>query len=202
MERGALMVICGKSLIIAATAILFFLPAHVYSQGGQPRQVLAVPTFSYDGSVWIEQLGGAATDAFISRMRMDGDFILPNREDVDELLSQHGVDEPYGAPLARLSFVFTRIGAAYAIVGRITAIQQTEEALGRVIVRITLDAQIIDPSGPFIITSERIEVDVKRKDLLTEESPWDAKEAKKIFSSCISRLRQRVRSTFRTITMM
>lgn len=181
--------------------VLLIITSTAFAQPGQTkiRQLLAVPDFAYDGPLWSEELGGVAADAFISRMRMDGNYVMLDRESVNKVLKQCGVEVAYDAPLVRAAYGYARMRANYAIVGRITSIQQIQEAPGKILVKMVIDVQIIDPYTPFIITSERIETEARRKEMIAEDAPWDKKEANKLLKSSITRLRQRLLSTFRTI---
>jgi hypothetical protein len=188
--------------ICSFVMLLVFMSSGVFCQDVSAiREVVVVPEFAYGGEIWTEQLGEVAAEAFISRMRMDGEFLMPNPESVMEVLQRLGIQEAYDADLRRLSEGIRIMQARFAVVGRISDISQLQEAPGKIVVKVTIDVHIIDANVPFIITSERIEGDAKIKQMLTADSPWDEKTAKNILKSAVSRLRQRFRIVFQSQTM-
>lgn len=191
MRQTSVMLLLLPALFVTGPITLF----------GQFRYVVAIPDFDYDGELWQEELGGAVADALINRLRIDGNFLIQNREQVNKILREYGVERAYDADLHDAAPAYRRMNVALAIVGRITKFEQIQEIEGLVTVQLVLDVQFIDTYSPYIISSERFESDTRLEKKLTSDTPLDKETTDKLLRPAMNRIRYRVQSVLRNYLM-
>lgn len=156
-------------------------------------RLIAVSDFQWNGAFWKDELPVWLADSMVSVLRRESSYNIWSRKETTNLLKAEGRENAFDCPPELIRTIFFPKRVNYVIAGRLNSLIQTRDVDSSVQIRLSIDIQFFDVKTPFLITTDRIEYNVKLDKEIPEGAAFDKGLANQIFHSVTVRMLQSAR---------